>query len=57
LYFTPQPSIQHPDQVRKAQALALVEQGMSYRRIARQLGVHHQTVSAWISTHDGQAAE
>jgi transposase-like protein len=24
---------------------------MSYRHIARQLGVHHQTVGAWISTH------
>ena len=50
LYFTPGPSIRQPDQARKAEALALAEQGMSYRRIARQLGVHHQTVSAWINT-------
>jgi transposase-like protein len=49
LYFTPQPSIREPDQARKAEALALAEQGMSYRHIARQLGVHHQTVGAWIS--------
>ena len=51
LYFTPLPSIREPDQARKAEALALAEQGMSYRHIARQLGVHHQTVGAWISTH------
>jgi transposase-like protein len=57
LYFTPQPSIWEPDQARKAQALALAEQGMSYRRIARQLGVHHQTVSAWISPHGTHSAE
>jgi tetratricopeptide (TPR) repeat protein/transposase-like protein/transcriptional regulator with XRE-family HTH domain len=57
LYFTPQPSIRQPDPARKAQALALVEQGMSYRHIARQLGVHHQTVSAWISTDGIHGAE
>lgn len=50
LYFTPQPATWEPDQARKAEVLALVAQGMSYRRIARQLGVHHQTVSAWINT-------
>lgn len=50
LYFTPQPGLRKPDQVRKAEALALAKQGISYRRIARQLGVHHQTVSVWIST-------
>ncbi|GHO96431.1 hypothetical protein KSF_064790 [Reticulibacter mediterranei] len=57
LYFTPQPSIRQPDQTRKAQALALAQQGMSYRRIARDLGVHHQTVSGWISPHGPQEAE
>ncbi|GCF11469.1 FxSxx-COOH system tetratricopeptide repeat protein [Dictyobacter arantiisoli] len=51
LYFTPQPGTRQPDQARKAQALALAGQGMSYRRIARQLGVHHRTVSAWINVH------
>ena len=52
LYFTPQPGSRKPDQARKAQTQALAEQGMSYRRIARQLNVHHRTVSAWINTHD-----
>jgi len=57
LYFTPQPSIRQPDQARTAEALALAEQGMSYRQIARQLGVHHQTVGAWINTHIAHGGE
>ena len=56
-YFTPQPSIREPDHARKAEALALAEQGMSHRHIARQLGVHHQTVGAWISRHDAHGGE
>lgn len=56
LYFTPQPSIREPDQAQKIQVLALAEQGMSYRHIARQLNIHHQTVSAWISTHGAPEA-
>src|SRR5258708_28070591 len=57
LYFTPQPSIREPDQARKAEALALAEQGKSNRHIARQLGVHHQTVGTWISTQGARGAE
>jgi transposase len=34
-----------------------VEQGMSYRHIARQLCVHHQTVGAWIRTHGAHGGE
>jgi transposase-like protein len=50
LYFTPQWATREPDLGRKSEALALVEQDMSYRRIACQLGVHHQTVIAWLRT-------
>ncbi|GHO96449.1 tetratricopeptide repeat protein [Reticulibacter mediterranei] len=57
LYFTPGPRVRHPDQSRKAEALALAEQGMSYRRIASLLGVHHQTVSTWVSSPSPQKAE
>ncbi len=57
LYFTPRPSIRQSDQARKAEALVLADQGLSYRRIARQLGVHHQTVGAWISDHGTHGAE
>jgi transposase-like protein len=49
LYFTPQPSVRQPDHARKARAMALAEQGMSHRRIASLLGVHHQTVGKWVS--------
>ena len=54
LYFTLQPGVRQPNQARKAEALALAEQGMSYRHIAHQLGVHHQTVSAWIGPYGAQ---
>ncbi|HEY0757615.1 MAG TPA: tetratricopeptide repeat protein [Ktedonobacteraceae bacterium] len=54
LYFTPQPAIHEPDPLRKAEALALAEKGMSYRHIARQLGTHHQTISAWLGTDGAQ---
>jgi transposase-like protein len=57
LYFTPGPSVRQPNQSRKTEALALAEQGMSYRHIARQLGVHHQTVSIWVSSPGTQKAE
>ncbi|GLV54265.1 tetratricopeptide repeat protein [Dictyobacter sp. S3.2.2.5] len=57
LSFTPQPSMRKPDQVRKTEALVLAKQGISYRRIASLLGVHHQTVSAWISTPGTSGAE
>lgn len=56
-YLTPEPGVRQPDQARKAEALTLAEQGMSYRRIARQLGVHHQTVSAWVSSLSRQKAK
>jgi transposase-like protein len=48
MYFTPVPIPRRHHQVRQAEALVLADQGMSFRSIARQLGVHHQTVSAWI---------
>jgi tetratricopeptide (TPR) repeat protein/transposase-like protein/transcriptional regulator with XRE-family HTH domain len=57
LYFTPEPIPRQHDEVRQAEALVLANQGMSYRSIARQLGVHHQTVSAWIGTHDADGAD
>jgi tetratricopeptide (TPR) repeat protein len=57
LYFTPEPFPRHPDEVRQAVALVMAIQGMSFRSIARQLGVHHQTVSAWIGTGDTHGAD
>jgi len=46
--YTPEPKVHgYPDAVRK-QALQLYVDGMSLRRIARHLGLHHRTVSLWV---------
>jgi transposase-like protein len=46
--YTPEPKIHgYGDEVRK-QALQLYVDGMNLRRIARQLGIHHRTVSLWV---------
>ena len=46
--YTPEPKAQgYPDEVRQ-QALQLYVDGMSLRRIARHLGLHHRTVSLWV---------
>lgn len=56
-YFTPEPIARQPDHVRRSEALRLAKQGMSYRSIARQLGMHHQTVSAWIGISGMHSAD
>ena len=49
--YTPAPKEQgYPDSVRQ-QALRLYVDGMNLRRIARQLGVVHQTVANWVKAH------
>jgi transposase-like protein len=49
--YTPEPKAQgYPDSVRQ-QAIRLYVDGMNLRRIARHLGVVHQTVANWIATH------
>jgi transposase-like protein len=49
--YAPQPKEQgYPDSVRQ-QAVRLYGDGMNFRRIARQLGVNHQTVINWINAH------
>jgi tetratricopeptide (TPR) repeat protein/transcriptional regulator with XRE-family HTH domain len=54
-YFTPQSAPHGYERTRKKQAVLLAEQGKSYRFIARQLGVNHRTIRAWIiaSERDG----
>jgi len=48
---TPEPKQQgYPDQMRQ-QALRLYVDGMNLRRIARHLGVVHQTVANWVKAH------
>lgn len=57
-YFTPQPKPKGYDPALKAQALKLCLEGMSFRAIGRQLGVHYQSVVNWLNTHhDGHLPE
>lgn len=52
--YTPQPKAwAYPEAMRK-KALQLYVDGMSLRRIARHLGVHHRTVSLWIQAQADQ---
>lgn len=49
--YTPQPKAQgYPDSVRQ-QAMRLYVDGMNLRRIARHLGVVHQSVANWVAAH------
>ena len=49
--YTPEPKPQgYPDSVRQ-QAIRLYVDGMNLRRIARHLGVVHQTIANWVMAH------
>ena len=49
--YTPEPKQQgYPDSVRQ-QAIQWYVDGINLRRIARHLGVVHQTVANWIAAH------
>ncbi len=52
--YTPQPKEHgYPDSLRQ-QAVRLYVDGMNFRRIGRQLGVHHQSVINWINAYVAQ---
>lgn len=46
--YTPEPKAWAYDEQTRQKALELYVDGMSLRRIARHLGVHHRTVSLWV---------
>ena len=49
--YTPEPKAPgYPDEIRR-QAVRLSVDGMNLRRIARQLGVVHQTIANWVAAH------
>ncbi|MEB2287653.1 MAG: helix-turn-helix domain-containing protein [Anaerolineae bacterium] len=49
--YTPEPkAIGYPDAVRR-QAIQLYVDGMSFRRIARTLGVAHRSVINWVNAY------
>ncbi len=49
--YTPQPKRQGYDDETRRQALRLYVDGMNLRRIARHLGVVHQTVANSVAAH------
>jgi transposase-like protein len=49
--YTPAPTSYGYDAATRRQALQLYADGMNLRRIARQLGVVHQTVANWVTAH------
>lgn len=53
--FTPNPrSIGYPQTMRD-QAIARFLEGASFRAIARELEVNHQTVANWVATHEAES--
>jgi transposase-like protein len=53
--YTPEPKLHgYGDDVRR-QALQLYVDGMNLRRIGRQLGLHHRTVSLWVKASAASA--
>jgi transposase-like protein len=52
--YTPAPKAQgYPDALRQ-QVVRLYVDGMNFRRIARQVGVNHQTVINWVNAYADQ---
>ncbi len=49
--YTPEPKAPGYDAQVRRQAVRLYVDGMNLRRIARQLGVVHQTVANWVTAH------
>jgi transposase-like protein len=49
--YTPEPTPSGYAAATRQQALRLYADGLNLRRIARQLGVVHQTVANWVTAH------
>ena len=49
--YTPEPKEPGYPEAMRQQAVQWYVDGMNFRRIARHLGVHHQTVINWINAH------
>jgi len=53
-HYTPEPKqVGYSDEIRQ-QAVQLYVDGMNLRRIARHLGVNHQSVANWVNAHAAQ---
>ncbi len=49
--YTPEPTAQGYPPALREQALRLYADGLNLRRVARHLGVVHQTVANWVAAH------
>lgn len=49
--YSPHPLGRHYGQETRRQAVALYVDGNNFRRIARTLGVHHQSVINWVNAY------
>ena len=49
--YSPESKQQGYDEKLRRQAVQLYSDGMNFRRIARHLGISHQTVSNWVNAH------
>ena len=49
--YTPEPKQRGYPQALREQALRMYVDGMNFRRIARHLGVHHQSVINWVNAY------
>jgi len=52
--YSPEPKQQGYDETIRQEAVKLYSDGMNFRRIARQLGVNHQTVINWVNAYSAQ---
>mgnify|MGYP003478014311 CR=1 FL=1 len=51
---TPEPKLQGYDEQIRQQAVKLYSDGLNFRRIARHLGVKHQSVINWVDAYSAQ---
>ena len=52
--YSPEPKQQGYDEQARQQAVKLYSDGMNFGRIARQLGVNHQSVINWVNAYSAQ---
>lgn len=52
--YSPEPKPHGYDEKVRQQAVQLYSDGMNFRRIARHLGVSHQTIINWVNAHSAK---
>jgi transposase-like protein len=52
--YTPNPTLQGYPEATRLQAVRMYVDGMNLRRVARHLGVNHQSVANWVKAYAAQ---